>query len=123
MSINKNQRVVKGRKSLFRVGRFFKINYYGFGISICTYLCKNLNITPNVSLEFMQSQNKVELDKKISDFLKKRYNYGLSLKRFNSNRVQFYENLSNFRGWRLKFKLPVNGQNTKSNAKTVRKRK
>lgn len=121
--MNKNYRIVKSKNSSFRIKSFFKNNYYGFDQSMCYYICKNISITPFIPLEFVFLQNKAELDKRVHGLLNKKYLYGLSLKRYVINRISFFETMGNLRGWRLKYRLPVNGQNTKSNAKTARKRK
>ena len=90
---------------------------YGMGFNKASYLCDlfgyglsyRVNLLNRVSFSLM------------SVVLRKYYILGGELKRAISTILHKYISINSYRGIRIKFFLPVRGQRTHSNYKTVRK--
>lgn len=106
-------------------------NLFGYGRHHSLEVCCNLGISPKVKLkdlklylETYKSANYVKIfQKKLEDNIKqnKEYLFDNDLKKVLNNRLEFLKKIKNRRGVRLSLKLPVRGQRTQTNAKTVKK--
>jgi small subunit ribosomal protein S13 len=85
---------------------------------------KKLNLRKIFGLNIRKAPRKSKL--KIKDQIKKILflnRIGKVLKNKIKKTIQFYIDLKSYKGFRHKFKYPVRGQRTKTNAKTVKKTK
>jgi len=106
MKIRKNKKKSLKNKS-FGLG-FSKKNLLSkkFGLNSRKKPRKLKNIQKNKISKFLSKNNKI-LGKKLKIKIKKR--------------IEFYINMKNYKGMRHKFKYPVRGQRTRTNAKTIKK--
>ena len=89
---------------------------YGIKYSRAIILCKELGLSPI----FNYIDIKIEDKRKLEDLILLKYKYLIEsdLKKFNHDNIKTKKHIRNYKGIRHSLSLPVNGQNTKTNAKT-----
>ena len=89
---------------------------YGIQKSTVYKLCADLGFAPNFSIKNLTPEQK-------ADYYKRRRNYlhGAKFLSFTRERINDLIQKGCIRGLRLKRKLPVRGQRTRSNAKTIKR--
>ena len=92
---------------------------YGIGLTLSKRICRELNFAPELTIAKLTSQQKFEIAKKI----KAEFRVEENLKELIKNNIQKYMSNGSLRGYRHKHHLPVRGQRTHTNAKTVKSRK
>lgn len=92
-------------------------NIYGLNQSKIIYICFKFGINPE---SILNKLSKKKLNNLIS-FIKKKLIIENELKHFLSKEMEKKRAIKICRSLRLFSKLPVNGQRTRSNAKTIRK--
>lgn len=90
---------------------------YGIGITLATRICRELNFAPELTIEKLTAEQQFEIAKKI----KEEFRVEENLKEAVKNNIQRYIENNSVRGYRHKNHLPVRGQRTHTNAKTVKK--
>lgn len=90
---------------------------YGIGLSLSKQICKELNFAPELTIAELSSQQQFEIAKKI----KAEFRVEENLKEFVKTNIQKYIINGSLRGYRHKHHLPVRGQRTHTNAKTVKR--
>jgi small subunit ribosomal protein S13 len=80
-------------------------------------LQKKYGVNSKLPLEFINRKvyNNV-------DFILNKYANSTKLNQEQRNNIKFLKNIKNYKGFRHKNSLPVRGQRTRTNAKTVKKR-
>lgn len=91
---------------------------YGIGKSRATKICANAAVSPSKK---MKELDESEIDKLRSEVAK--YLIEGDLRRQVSMNIKRLQDLGCYRGQRHRKGLPVNGQRTKTNAKTRKKRR
>lgn len=103
------------------VNKDIKIKYYlkkiyGISFTKSMILCKELGLDLNYNLLDLSVSDKKKLEDII--FIKKKYKLESDLKKINHDNIKTKKQIRNYQGVRHSLNLPVNGQNTKTNAKT-----
>lgn len=101
-------------KNIKIVNYFNKI--YGISYTKSKSLCKELGLDLNYNLLKLSSSDIKKLEDII--FIKKRFKLESDLKKYNYDNIKIKKQIKNYKGIRHSLYLPVNGQNTKTNAKT-----
>jgi small subunit ribosomal protein S13 len=101
-----------------------KISYalpklYGIGIKSSKRICSELGFTSNLCIKDLTENQEFKLAKKIKD----EYRLEGSLREDIQKNIQHYIALGNVRGFRHRNLLPVRGQRTHTNARTVKRNK
>lgn len=111
---------------LFGVQLSAKISFFkaltsvaGIGSAHAYYLCYFFGLSPqipigSVSRQILKEVNRITLQTRV---------VGLSLKRATLNSIRSKIQLKSYQGFRHMEGLPVRGQNTRSNARTIRRLK
>ena len=90
---------------------------YGLNNSLITICFNNLGINSTIQTKFL----KKKLIKKLKDFLKNEFIIDSDLKKIQNNTKKFELQIKTIKSLRKLQGLPVNGQRTKTNAKTTKK--
>lgn len=90
---------------------------YGLGKHQCFQICNELGIS---SEKCLKQLTQIELEK-LANFITQNYAIGLDIKRTTVQNIQRLIKIGTYRGFRHIDGLPVRGQNTHGNSKTVRK--
>lgn len=94
-------------------------NIYGIGISTSLKILNKLNINPNIKVYNLTENNIF----KLNYILEKEYKLENQLKYITSLNIKHLIEINSYKGKRFKLGLPVNGQRTRTNSKTIRKLK
>lgn len=89
----------------------------GFGKFTANQLCDRLGINPLLIVKKLRFPQK----KRLLELVTKNYIYGSRLRRLVSKDIKRLISICSFRGFRHKFRLPVRGQRTHTNASTVKR--
>mgnify|MGYP000975602371 CR=1 FL=1 len=89
---------------------------YGIGLSSAKKILKNTNINPQKKTKELNAEE----IKKIQEYIEKNYKIEGELKRENKKNITRLINIDSYRGIRHAKHLPVRGQRTKTNSRTVR---
>lgn len=92
---------------------------YGLGEYQCFQICDSLGISTEKRIKQLSS---VEFEK-LTQFITQNYEIGLDVKRSILQNVQRFVKIGSYRGFRHTEGLPVRGQRTHGNSRTVRKLK
>jgi small subunit ribosomal protein S13 len=87
---------------------------YGIGKTTALNLCKKTGVNPNVKIETLSED---DLDK-IRTEIKESINVEWDLRRLVQGNIKRLMEIRCYRGIRHRLRLPVRGQNTKTNART-----
>ena len=87
---------------------------YGIGQTTSKAILAEANIEPTTRVKDL---TEAEV-KKINDIVAKSYNVEGDLRRLVSNNIKRIKDINSYKGIRHKNKLPVNGQRTRTNART-----
>lgn len=90
---------------------------YGIGLTLSKQICRELNFAPELTVAKLTSQQQFEIAKKI----KAEFRVEENLKEAIKNNIQRVISNGSVRGYRHKNHLPVRGQRTHTNAKTVKR--
>ncbi|QEK38720.1 ribosomal protein uS13 [Candidatus Cytomitobacter primus] len=93
---------------------------YGIGHHRAEIICKDMNIEDSVRVHDLDDSHAVQLGKTIEKY---GFIIGPDLQRSINNDIKRLQTNGSLRGRRHLYGLPVRGQRTKSNAKSVRRRK
>jgi small subunit ribosomal protein S13 len=88
---------------------------YGIGISRAKKILKEANIDPNIKADSLSVDDENTIRKIIESM-----SIEGALKREIANNVKRLKDIKSYRGVRHMKRLPVNGQRTKTNSRTVR---
>jgi small subunit ribosomal protein S13 len=91
---------------------------YGIGLSLSHLILKELNINPNIKTNEIELEKLVSIIKLIET---KNYKIENDLKRSINLNIKRLIDLKTYRGFRHRRGLPVNGQRTRTNAKTSKR--
>ena len=91
-------------------------SYYGIQKSTAQKICADLGFSPNLGLELLTSDQKAKYYK-----ICRKYPHGSRVLSSTRDNIKGLMNLGCVRGLRLKKKLPVRGQRTRTNAKTIKR--
>lgn len=92
---------------------------YGLGHHHCLQICDVLGVSPDTRLGMLSPGQQALL----AQIITQNYDTGSEVRRFVRQSVQRLVSIHSFRGYRHIQGLPVRGQQTHSNARTVRKLK
>ncbi len=92
---------------------------YGIGLVSSQKICKALGYSLELRVKDLTEEQEYEIAKKI----KEEYILEGNLKEEIKSNIQRYITNGSIRGFRHKYNLPVRGQRTSTNAKTVRRTK
>jgi small subunit ribosomal protein S13 len=90
---------------------------YGIGLSSSQRICQELGYSLELRVKDLTEEQDYEIAKKI----KEQFILEGNLKEEVKSNIQRYITNGSVRGFRHKYKLPVRGQRTHTNGKTVRK--
>ena len=105
---------LKDKKILYALPRLF-----GIGMKNSAQICAELGFTTNLCIKDLTENQEFKLAKKIKD----EYRLEGNLREDVQKNIQHYISLGNIRGFRHRNLLPVRGQRTHTNAKTVKRNK
>jgi small subunit ribosomal protein S13 len=91
----------------------------GIGLSRAKHICKCLNLDESIRVKDITD----EQGKEIQKFIEENYIVESELKREVNLNINALKKISCYKGFRHIAGLPANGQNTRSNARTRRRRK
>ena len=91
---------------------------YGIGLSLSKLILKELNLNPN---NIVKEMNIDDLNSIIKLIETKGYKTEGNLRKFNNLNIKRLIDIKSYRGNRHKKGLPVNGQRTRTNSRTVRR--
>lgn len=91
-------------------------NIYGIGLSRAKHVCKKIGVNPWKKLEQVNASKIREIIKEI----RSSYMLDIELKRATTNAIRKEMDLRSYKGLRHRYSLPVNGQRTRSNARTAK---
>lgn len=94
------------------------LNIFGIGWSYSIYLCRKVGISNKVKLQYLQRERLL----KISRYVSLEGVIGAELIRAVNIDIKVKVQKKSYQGMRHVMLLPVNGQRTKNNAKTAKKR-
>jgi small subunit ribosomal protein S13 len=106
VSLEKNKKLVYALPQL-----------YGIGLVRAKQICSELGYSFELRVKNLTEEQKFEIANKI----KEEYMLEGNLKEEIKNNIQLYMSNGSIRGFRHKHKLPVRGQRTRTNAKSVRR--
>jgi small subunit ribosomal protein S13 len=92
---------------------------YGLGHHHCLQICDALGISPETRLGMLSAGQHSLL----AQIITQNYDTGSDVRRFTRQNIQRLVHIHSFRGYRHIQGLPVRGQRTHGNARTVRKLK
>ena len=124
-SIRKNLRISKGRvKYMARIASvvipsdkqvWIALTYvYGIGRTTSKKILAEAKIEPTTRVKDLTEAD----EQKINDIISKKYRVEGDLRRIVSNNIKRIKDINSYKGMRHKAKLPVNGQRTRTNART-----
>ena len=87
---------------------------YWIGKSSALNICKKANIDPTVKIETLSEE---DLDK-IREIIRSEITVEWDLRRLVASNIKRLQEIRCYRGIRHRLRLPVRGQNTKTNART-----
>ena len=90
---------------------------YGIGIATANNICNFLQIKHNIRVLEINSQD----INRINDYISENITIGDDLRKSKISNINRLVEIRCYRGIRIRKKLPVNGQRTRTNAKTARK--
>lgn len=90
---------------------------YGIGIPLAEKICQELSLAPELRIGDLTDAQQFEIAKKI----KEEFRVEENLREIVKNNIQRYVSNNSVKGFRHKHHLPVRGQRTHTNAKTVRR--
>jgi len=90
---------------------------YGIGLKSSKRICLELALTPNLRIKNLTEFQEFKLSKKI----KEEYRLEGSLKEDIQKNIEHYVSINSVRGFRHRNLLPVRGQRTHTNARTVKR--
>ncbi|TPX46654.1 hypothetical protein SeLEV6574_g03118 [Synchytrium endobioticum] len=99
-----------------KVVRIALSRIHGIGVSTANQLCDELAIHPSCKLQDLREDQVNALTSKLSEMKIEQ-----ELRRESRARIQHLVDIGCYRGYRHKNNFPVNGQRTRSNAKTAKK--
>ena len=108
----KNQRTKK-LSAVHRISLSYGVSYKG-----ASYFCYLIGINPNSSETNLNNDHK----KKVSKFRISKQKQPSEALRFKKDRIRLKKKIRCYQGIRHLQSLPVNGQNTKNNAKIAKKK-
>lgn len=89
---------------------------YGIQKSTVLKVCADLGFAPNLCINHLTADQKAKYYKRCLEFI-----HGAKLRSFRKERISELIQKGCLRGLRLRRKLPVRGQRTRSNAKTIKR--
>lgn len=89
---------------------------YGIGRSLSKEILKAVNIKPNTKSDKLSADEV----RKIQDFISKNYKVEGDARRIKMMNIKRLKDINSWRGLRHKKNLPVRGQTTRINSRTVR---
>jgi len=90
---------------------------YGIGLKTSQQICFELALTPNLRVKDLTENQEFKLSKKI----KEEYRLEGNLREDIQKNIQHYISVNSVRGYRHRNSLPVRGQRTHTNARTVKR--
>lgn len=105
-------KLVKNKKLIYAL-----TDLYGIGLLSSKIICANLGLSPVLKVKDLTERQQFSLSKKIKEEVRIEEN----LKDLVKGDIQRMISNGSVRGFRHRNKLPVRGQRTHSNAKTVRR--
>jgi small subunit ribosomal protein S13 len=94
----------------------------GLGENRIKLILEKRFINKNKKLNLLKKEEILRLIKIINYYrLIKKWNLGINVDRIRFRNIRLLINLKNYRGLRHEFRLPVRGQRTRSNRKTIKK--
>jgi len=94
----------------------------GLGENRIKLILEKRFINKNKKLNLLKKEEIIRLIKIINYYrLIKKWNLGINVDRIKYRNIRLLINLKNYRGLRHEFRLPVRGQRTRSNRKTIKK--
>ena len=94
------------------------MSIYGIGKTRAIYICKELNISPYIKVSDLNDILLSNIQKKVEDF-----EIEGNLRRRIAVNIKRLKDIKCYRGNRHKLHLPVNGQRTRTNARTRKRNK
>lgn len=113
MTLLLNLNIKENKKLLFLLKKI-----YGLGLVRCKKICTNLGYTYEVKINELEEKDLNKLTAIIT--LKYKYIIDNELKKQIYDNINFMKTLKIYRGIRHTYNRPVNGQRTRTNAKTQR---
>ena len=92
---------------------------YGLGLYQTSQICDELGISPEKRIKQL-TQGELE---KLTNFITQNYDIGIDIKKSKLQNIQRLIKIGTYRGFRHREGLPVRGQKTHGNSRTVRKLK
>jgi len=89
---------------------------YGIGLPLARTILDAVKIDPNTRTKDLTESE----GNKLREFIEKNYRVEGDLRREVQGNIKHHKEIGNYRGSRHVKKLPVNGQRTKTNSRTVR---
>ena len=89
---------------------------YGIGLPLARTILDAVKIDPNTRTKDLTESE----GNKLREFIEKNYRVEGDLRREVQGNIKHHKEIGNYRGSRHIKKLPVNGQRTKTNSRTVR---
>ena len=86
---------------------------YGIGKTLSNKILKKVNINPDTRVKDLTDEQVNEIRKEITN-----YTVEGDLQRLVANNIKRLKDINNYKGMRHKAGLPVNGQRTRTNART-----
>lgn len=108
--VNKN--IEKEKKVVYAL-----IKLYGINIFQSKKICKYIGINPKIKTIKLKNYH----TNRLKNYIKKNYIIEHFLKEYKKDKIKNLIEIKNIRGIRQHFGLPVRGQRTHSNAKTIKK--
>lgn len=87
---------------------------YGIGPTTSKAILAEAKIVPSTRVKDLTKAN----EQKLNDIISTKYHVEGDLKRLVTNNIKRLKDISSYKGIRHKAKLPVNGQRTRTNART-----
>ena len=87
---------------------------YGIGRTTAKKILAEAKIEPTTRVKDLTEAD----EQKLNDIISKKYHVEGDLRRLVSNNIKRIKDINSYKGMRHKMKLPVNGQRTRTNART-----
>lgn len=91
--------------------------FYGVGYFESQLICKQLGLNPLIHFKNLTESQLSDIGSRIEIII------GINFKNIKLDNILHLKNIKNYRGLRHSLALPVRGQRTRSNAKTIKRRK
>lgn len=114
MSLLLNLNLKKNKKLIFLLKEI-----YGLGLLRCKKICVSLGYTYNTKINELKEKDLNKLTSIIT--LKYKYIIDVELKKRIYDTIKHMKTIKSYRGIRHTYNRPVNGQRTRTNAKTQRR--